>query len=1410
MTIEVAKDAWTEERRGPPVDVGEPEARASGDPPGDTSPRVKRLGRGRLALSILGGIALLLLAAGGALRLGVNTGVGRSLIMDLANGVQLGPLGRLRVEGLDGDVLGRFSLRRLTIVDPKGVWLDASNLSMRWRPGELFSRRFHAERIDVAAVRILRQPVLTPQRKQRAGRSPVSVSIDQLHVGLQTLPAFSVRRGLWDISGGFRVSRDGAADGRIDARSRMHAGDGVSALFRVGKRGQIVVRIDAAEASGGGLSGALGLPADQRLSIQARAGGTAAAGSLNVAAVSGALAPLTGQARWNGAGGTLRAHVLFSASRLTGFLAERAGPEAELTMNARHDGGDVFDVQGALVARDASVLVHGPVDWRNRRATGLGLELQVAALSRWLTFPKIGPTRAVGQLTGDLDRFQFKGALDGRELALNDYTLSRAAGPASFSRGDGQWRLQTDLAGSGGMGRGLTPALLGPAPHVQLDLTQLKDRRLLFQRLAIQGSGLKLDASGGAGLFGGLSFKGTAQAANLAAAHPGSHGAISASWSASRPKGAKDWSIAFDAHAANFASGYAQVDHFLGAAPALKAQGGYGPDGLAVARADLSGGAIQTTFKGRFAQGQLDFDGDWSARGPFDAGPVEIAGVARGVGKLTGAVSTPHVALTADIASIDLGRLRVTPAHLVLDLAKDDAGVGGDIALTGSSRYGPARAKAAFRIATNAVDLTGVDADAGGLKAAGAISLRDGAPSTANLTVDARAGAFLSSGHLGGRVKLAQQPGGAAADIALAGQDVSVPEAPIVLHSLRLSAVGPWARLPFQVAADSQEQTPWRFSGAGVLQQTGAARTLELNGQGAVRKVDFRTLQPALLALNGAERDLDAHLAVGGGRADVTLRQSGAGVNAKAVLGGVALATFDSDFTGVINGAATLSGQGSMLGGALDATVSNARSRDAPADLALNGRVQAQLANDRLHLVASASNPQGLRSQFDVMLPASAAAQPFHLAVDRTRPMQGSFSADGELRPLWDLLLGGEQTLSGRVAAQGAFAGTLNDPHATGQATLSAGRFEDGASGLVLQGLALRAAFGRDAVQVQQASGSDGHGGTVSGSGAVSLQRGGGSTFELKLNKFRLFDNDLGRASASGDVAVNRDAQGRAKLTGALKIDRADITANAPTPSGVVGLDVVEIHRTPQQVAAEAARPRAPAGAPVSLDVTIRAPRGVFIRGKGLDVELSLDAHVGGTASHPDLGGTANLVLGSYDFAGKRFDFDHGVIRLGSTPQDIRLDLSATLEEPTLTAVVKVAGTAARPEITLSSTPVLPQDEVLSQVLFGASSSQLAPAQAAELASALASLSRGGGFDLLGRLRTFAGLDRLALGAGTTGTGVAGGKYINDNVYIELIGGGREGPAASVEWRVRKNFSIISQVGTQGDAQLSIQFRRNY
>ena len=188
------------------------------------------------------------------------------------------------------------------------------------------------------------------------------------------------------------------------------------------------------------------------------------------------------------------------------------------------------------------------------------------------------------------------------------------------------------------------------------------------------------------------------------------------------------------------------------------------------------------------------------------------------------------------------------------------------------------------------------------------------------------------------------------------------------------------------------------------------------------------------------------------------------------------------------------------------------------------------------------------------------------------------------------------------------------------------------------------------------------------------------------------------------------------------------------------------------------------------------------------------------------------MVRGDYDFAGQRFQLDdRGVIYLGSTAETIRLNLTATRDDPTLTAVIKVTGTAARPVITLSSSPALPQDEILSQVLFGTSAAQLSPLEAAQLASTLAGLSGGGGFDLIGGLRNFAHLDRLAIGGNNvTGTTISGGKYLTDRLYLEVLGGSREGEGAQIEWRVKRHLSLVGKATNLGGSQLEVRWRKDY
>ena len=44
----------------------------------------------------------------------------------------------------------------------------------------------------------------------------------------------------------------------------------------------------------------------------------------------------------------------------------------------------------------------------------------------------------------------------------------------------------------------------------------------------------------------------------------------------------------------------------------------------------------------------------------------------------------------------------------------------------------------------------------------------------------------------------------------------------------------------------------------------------------------------------------------------------------------------------------------------------------------------------------------------------------------------------------------------------------------------------------------------------------------------------------------------------------------------------------------------------------------------------------------------------------------------------------------------------------------------------------------------------------------------------------------------------------------QRLGGGREGASAQVEWRVRRNLSILSRFASSGDGRLAVRWRKDY
>ena len=1066
---------------------------------------------------------------------------------------------------------------------------------------------------------------------------------------------------------------------------------------------------------------------------------------------------------------------------------------------------------GTVLADNLSARAGGVVTTFGVIPEGLKLSLQTPSLTRLAGTDAAGPARFDGTIAGDIDNWRLRGQASATAAHLAGYSLASLSGPLEVVSRKSRQDILVSARGAGGSGSGLVTALLGSAPSASAKVVWLADGRVYAERFDATGSALKVSGSGGQGLFGGLSFKGRATLTDIGLIRRGAHGVAEGPFEASQGRARQPWQVTLDAHGQRFSTGLGQLDRLLGAEPRLQIAGALDKGRFDVARAALMGKAGRANGKGLVGfNGELKLALDWSAKGPFSAGPLEIAGDMKGDGALTGSIGSPRADLKADFEQIDLGQLQLTRSQVALTFQKDPRGYDGQMAINGSSQWGPAHGRSDFRFAGDGVMLEGLSVDAGGLQAQGSLALRSGSPSSADLSFAAGPGAFLTSGEAHGVVKVSDARPDPAAAVQLAGSNVQLRGSPWVFRTIRLDGRGSLARLPFSVNADVTGNVPVKFVGDGVYARNGQTQTLALNGAGQARTATFKTLQPLTVAFGpGGARAFSADLNVGGGRLTAHGREAKGLVDGRADLQGVDLAALSADFKGRVDAGLVLNGRGDRLAGSLDAQLHDLHARDGPKKLSVDGALKAVLTGgDKLHLDATAFDKGGgVKASTSVDLPVIASVTPLHLAVVKNRPISGRYAIAGEVQPIWDLFQGGDRTLGGIVDSQGRLAGTLDRPLVEGSASLRNGRFDDSATGLSLRALTLDAAFDRNAAVVRQFSGTDGRDGKLSGQGRIELAKGGASSFTATLAGFQLLNNDIGQARASGPVTVTRAADGKIKLTGDLAVTRATFAANPPTSADVVSMDVVEINAPPGRKTFAPVR-RGPGAA---LDVSLHAPGQIFVKGRGLNVEFALKAHVGGTTSAPVLTGAANVVRGDFNFSGKRFEFDErGTVSLSTHPEEIRLDLRAVRDDPSLTAIVQVRGTAAKPEITLASEPALPQEEVLSQVLFGTSAAQLSPIEGAQLASAVAALAGGGGFDVLGHLREFAGLDRLVFGGDeASGMTVAGGKYVSENVYLELIGGGREGGAVQVEWRLKKSLSIISRLGGEGDAKLAVRWRKD-
>lgn len=398
--------------------------------------------------------------------------------------------------------------------------------------------------------------------------------------------------------------------------------------------------------------------------------------------------------------------------------------------------------------------------------------------------------------------------------------------------------------------------------------------------------------------------------------------------------------------------------------------------------------------------------------------------------------------------------------------------------------------------------------------------------------------------------------------------------------------------------------------------------------------------------------------------------------------------------------------------------------------------------------------------------------------------------------------------------------GSLAAPKLQGAFLVDDGRFVDPQTNVRFNNITVRGRLEGDRVVLEKASAKSAGSGSISISGSVSTDVAQGLPADLTvtLNHMTYNDGEMASATANGTMTITGALLREPLIKGNIQIEKAEITI--PDNFGGAALIDVRHKHPPRPVAITLRRagldgaksPKAAEardGGP-KVDLLLSASR-IFIRGRGLDAEMGGRVRLAGYLSNVHPVGRFELVRGRFDILTKRLDFESGQVTLtGNMNPD--LHFVARAEGDDVSVAVTVNGTSDDLDIALTSQPTLPQDEILSRLVFDRSVSELSPFQIAQLGMAAAQLAGvGGNTSLLGNLRGATGLDDLDVTSdGMGSTSVKAGRYIRDNIYLGVEAGSDGTTGGTLNLDINKNLKAKGVVGSDAKSGVGVFYEKDY
>jgi translocation and assembly module TamB len=1361
-----------------------------------------------------------------SLRVFITTSAGARFIEKQINSRGFGPIESMEVSGLSGDPLKSLTIESLTLRDKQGVWLKAQNLRLDWKPLQYLRSHLWIDRISVQSTSVLRQPVLNPSKTD--SELP-KVTVKEFEVASLKLEESVIGRYTdLKVAGKFFVEDNLAIQSELKATDNVGDPDRLVLNFDRQPQGQMEGFFEVQGQAGGVMSTLLKAPAGQGVTGEGRLGGNVKSGEGYLRLNFGDNQIASTDLIWTET--ALKADTFLNIAPWPELdsLETALGAKIEARMQMQREAENSPFVITAM-APGVSFKAEGMrPDIKGKTAKNwypdsVDMELNLARPDLILPFPEavfMEGVEAKGKVKIKAP-YAFDGQIAVQGLSTPQINMGRTRGPLKLSQdSNGTISIQTDIEAENIRLRSQQPIEIGTSGNAKVKaIFDSQKRRLSFESFIVKSGPSTVSSSGyltldrnQTDLKGSLSVK-TRPLGSIPT------GTLKADYQVEKTE-TSFFALTTDGVFQTETSFSGPFGQLLGSNIVFEADMSPQDQGLRISQAVISGDILRAAISGDILSGdvgrKLDLQGELVLSAPVTFQSVSVEEGAEASFEINGTHEAPELRLDARLGEVGLRDQSFESVRVRTELIDVLEAPKGPLQINANTQWGDLSAGAQFVSQPNSYAMSDLQISVGRLEAVGALALAQNGIVTGavDLRLPEQEGQYAQVGI--DFENIGNQQG-----LSFTADAKNIAYADFEIDKLSASAEGTFSALQGRVEAEGQRSKtliarPFVLAAPFSVERDGPIYELKTPLQFRYGNIDVDTIEPLFLTYEEGAIKLQAPLRVGDGALDVEYSRARGeevlALEARSLpVTLLPLPEVFSETRGRLSAQMNMqSRKGTDPSGDIVINLKDWRGFDAKKTTGLDAVVTASLEPGAVMTQLEASSTLGFTAGGDLSIPIKRAQSLAEIRPNQDAQLTGQLNAEGMAASIFGLVTPSEAQLGGKVNANVELSGTLNRPQINGRSSGQDLQFEVPELGTQVKGGRFGLNFTNNEFVVEDVFLTDSRDGRLSGQGAFKLAEFGrpiGQT-EISVQNFRALDRRDIEAKVTGDLNfVSR--QDDAELKGDITINRAEVKQFVGGTVSVIEIDAEEINKQTKEIRIEKPKARSP----INLDVKINAPRRIYVRSRGVDVEMEIQADLKGTLTDPLFYGTADVIRGGYKIAGKTLDFESGQIKFDGELSKARIAFEAITQTQNLDALVNITGTVEDPKIELSSTPERPQDEILSALLFGRSATELSTIEAAQLAGALAQFSgAGGGFDLLGGLRDAFGIGQLSVNFNPDGSAqIVGGRYLAKDVYLQVFSGaGPDQTGAIVDWEIRKNIALRSRIRADNEQALSLKWKRDF